>query len=207
MNPPPIAMTRILLGSSGANAMLEPLQLYGHDVVVADFTRLAAAQVRALLQSFEVVLIDVTLASRAILATIHDLSAVIGTCDVAPRLLCFSTARHNSQFVLDVEKCGAKYARIADPPMLFEAIDLLLADIEELRRNGLYLEVLHGFARGGCAPGETVKAWLYPRAAKDPQLQLGHQRAACSESLGGASSRRSRCPADRGGFARRMVLS
>ena len=168
-----LTKSRIRLGSGGANRMLEPLRLYGHETILTDLSRPATVQARLLLQSVDIVLMDVTQASRAILATVHDLAAAIGICDVAPRLLCFSTAHRNPQFVLDVERCGARYVRVADLPMLVDAIDVVLAGIEGLRRNGPYFEVRHRFSRGCCAPGELVEAWYYPRATQDPQLHLG----------------------------------
>ncbi len=165
--------TRILLASSGTEAMLEPMRSYGHDIVVADLSRPSTVQVRLLLQSVEIVLVDVSLASRAVLTTIHDLAAVIEMCDVPPRLLCFATAHRNGQFALAIENCGARYARVADPPMLLEAIDVLLADIEDIRKNRPSYLILHSFALdGGCREGESVEAVLFPRDIADPQLRL-----------------------------------
>lgn len=152
--------------------MLDPIRSHGYDVVVADLSRPSAAHVRVLLQSVEVVLIDVSMATREILATIHDLSASIGVCDVAPRLLCFSSAHRNSQFVLAIEKCGVRYVRISDSAMLLEAIDLLRTEMDELRRNGPCFHILHRFAGKICAPGEEISAVLFPRATARPQLPL-----------------------------------
>ena len=164
------ANARILLDSH-LPAVLEPLRSHGHHVFVADLAHPSATHVRELLQSVEIVLMDVTAASRSILGTLHSLSGVIGQCDVGPRLLCFSAAHRNEQFIQAIQRCGARYVRVGDAAMLLEAIALLLADMEELRRNGPSLHIIHRFARGICAPGETVDACLLA-GAPDPQLHL-----------------------------------
>jgi hypothetical protein len=152
--------------------MLEPLQSHGYNTIIAELSRPSAADIRATLQTVEAVLVDVTAASPALLTMIHDLSAVIGFCDVAPRLLCFSTTHRNSRFARDLEKCGARYERIGNSGMLCEAIDRLLADVDELRRNGPSFLVLHRFANGACAAGEEISAVLCPWADPNPQLPL-----------------------------------
>jgi hypothetical protein len=147
--------------------------LLGYDVVVTDVSCPSLEHIRGLLQSVEIVLVDLTTANQEILATIYDLNAAIAMCDVAPRLLCFSTAHRNAQIVLDIEKCGARYARVSDPPTLVEAIELLLADMDDLRRNRPCFHILHRFAHENrCSEGEEVSAVLFPRSATDPQLRL-----------------------------------
>lgn len=168
----PIAKAHLLLASRAANSMLGPLRSCGYDVVVADISRPSSAHVRVLLESVDIVLFDVNASNREVLAIVHDLSAAIGMVDVAPQLLCFSTAHRNAQFVLAIEKSGARYARISDAALLVEAIELLLANMEGLRRNGPCFHILHRFARGGCAPGEECAAAVLLPRAPHPQLRL-----------------------------------
>jgi hypothetical protein len=163
--------SRILL-ASGIDAMLDPIHSRGHEVIVEDISRSSTARLHMFVSSVDIVLLNVTASSRDIMAMIRDLMAVIGACDVAPRVLCFSAAHRNSDFVRAIQKYGAGYVRVSDSAMLLEAIDLLLADMDELRRNGPCFHMLHRFSHGACGPGEEAAAVLYPCAGELFQLPL-----------------------------------
>ena len=169
----------ILSNLIAIDAMSEPLRSRGYHLIDADLSRPTAAHVRVLLQAVDIVLLDVALADANTLAQIREVSAAIGLCDVKPRILCFSTLHCNARFVSDVEKCGARYARVSDAGTLVESIELLLFEMDRLRRSGPLVHILHRFAQGtrsdhftcGCAPGEEVAAVLLPQA-NQPQLPL-----------------------------------
>ncbi len=155
--------------------MLEPMQSHGFDVVVADLSHPTAAHVRELLRTVEVVVVDVTVAGDNALAGLHNLYTSTVMSDVVPRLLCFSTAHRNAKFVLNVQNTGARYVSIHGVPMLLlEAIELVLAEMEELQKDRLSFTILRGFALDGdWRQGESVEGVLFPRAGSDPQLRLG----------------------------------
>jgi len=131
------------------------------------------SRVRFLLALSDIVLLDVTTSSRDILKNIRELAAVIGICNPRPRVLCFSTAHRNPEFVLKIQKCGACYARIGNSEMLREAIDLLLAEMRELECNGPHFEIIHCFSNGICAPGEEISGVLHEHRGEYVQLPLG----------------------------------
>jgi hypothetical protein len=112
--------------------------------------------VRNLLTTVDIVLLDLTTKSQDVLAAIGDLNSAIGICHVRPRLLCFSTVPRSPQFVLGAEKHGARYTRVANILMLVEAIELLVAEMTELERNGPSFQIVHRYSQGTCAPGEEV---------------------------------------------------
>src|SRR5208282_6369588 len=84
-----------------------------------------------LLPQSDVVLLDITRSDHNILRTIQEIISTIGICNLKPRVLCFSTAHRNPEFVLKVQRCGAQYVRVGSLEMLCEAVDLFLAEINE----------------------------------------------------------------------------
>ena len=126
---PASANTRLLMGgtSDSSHSMLESMRLHGYKVAVANIFSPVSKQLRMLLSHVDVVLLDVTTSNRDVYETVHALTTTIGICKVRPRLLCFSTAHRNPHFVLGIEKSGARYVRVANPSMLIEAVDLLVA--------------------------------------------------------------------------------
>jgi hypothetical protein len=127
---------------------------------------------RTLLPTVDIVLLDLTVSSHDVLNAVHELNAAIGICNVQPRLLCFSTAHRNPRFVLAVEKCSARYVRVSTPALLLEAIDLLLAEMNEIQRNGPCFRIIHRFSQGSCAPGEEISAVLLANGRNFFQLPL-----------------------------------
>jgi hypothetical protein len=103
------------------------------------------------------VLLDVTTESADVLKTVEELHAAIGFCNVRPRVLCFSTTHRNAQFVLEIEKTG-RFVRVDGPAMTLEAVDLLLAETNQLERNGPCFQIIHRFSQGTCTPGEEISA-------------------------------------------------
>jgi hypothetical protein len=57
--------------------------------------------------------------------------------------------------------------------MLFEAIDLLLAELDELEKHGPCFQIVHRFSQGICTPGEEISAVLLAHAGNFLQLPLG----------------------------------
>lgn len=133
-----------------------------------------SAQVRSLLTAADIVLLDLTTSTEDMLYTISELQAAIGICNLRPRILSFSSVCRRPQFVLNAQQCGARYVRITAPEVLFEAIDLLLAEMDELERKGPRFEIIHTFSRfGWCAPGEEISAVLLSHGGSFFQLPLG----------------------------------
>jgi len=158
--------------TGGSDAMLEPIRAHGYGVMAAPVSCPVSTPVRALLSGVDIVLLDVTMSSRDVLNTIDALTASLGICSVRPRLLCFSTAHRNPHFVMAIEKCGVRYVRVASPSILLEAIDLLLAEMNELQRNGPCFQIIHRFSQGSCAPGEEVSAALLVHHGEFLQVPL-----------------------------------
>jgi len=159
-------------------AMLGPLRAEGYGVEVAKVARPFSSQMRTDFSSFDILLLDVTTSSRDVLEGIDALNASIGICSVRPRLLCFSTAHRNPHFVIALQRCGARYVRVTCLSILLEAIELLFAEMNELRRNGPCFQIIHRFSQGSCAPGEEVSGALLTRHGEFFQLPLRSDRLA-----------------------------
>ncbi len=122
----------LVWGSMGDSAsVLKTLCARGYDVVQSDFPSLTA-KLRPLLPTVDVVLFDITTSCHSILNTVQELNEATGICSLRPRLLCFSTVHRNPQFVLEVQKRGARFVRVGSPEMLLEAIELLIAEVDDL---------------------------------------------------------------------------
>jgi hypothetical protein len=171
---PQIAAARLLfLAGPGKDrdAVLDALKSRAHEVVISPPAAFLAQQ-RALLSTSDVVLVDLTSAEYAFLKTLENLNAAIGISNLRPRLLCFSSLRRNPHFELAVERCGARYVRVSNLAVLLDAIDLVLAETDELQRDGPCFHVIHRFSQGDCAPGEEVSAILLAHDGKFFQLPL-----------------------------------
>jgi hypothetical protein len=158
--------------TGGSDAMLEPIRAHGYGVMVTQVSRPVLTPLRTLLSGVDILLLDVTQSSRDVLDTIDVLNASVGIGGARPRLLCFSTAHRNPHFVIEIEKCGARYVRVSGSSILLEAIDLLLAEMNELQHNGLCFQIIHRFSQGSCAPGEEVSAALLVHHGEFFQLPL-----------------------------------
>jgi hypothetical protein len=154
------------------NALPDIVRAQGHNVVVAKVSCPISTALRTLLFSADMVLLDVTMSSRDVLSLIDALNASIGICSVRPRLLCFSTAHRNPDFVMALEKYGARYTRVTTPSLLAEAINLLFAEMNDLQRNGPCFQIVHSFSQGSCAPGEAIFAALLVHHGRFLQLPL-----------------------------------
>jgi hypothetical protein len=128
---------------------------------------------RTALARSDIVLLDITRSSHTILKTIQELVATIGICNSRPRLLCFSAVHRNPEFVFKVQKSGARYVRLGSLEMLYEAIDLLIAETLELEHHGPHFEIVHRFSNGVCSPGEEIAAILLEHDGDFFQLPLG----------------------------------
>jgi hypothetical protein len=159
--------------TDGPKSRLEDLRAFGCPAERMLLSRPISLHARTLLAAVDIVLLDLTTSSHDVLETIRDLISAIGICTARPRLLCFSLAHRNPQFVLGAQKCGARYVRISNPEMLVEAIDLLVAEIREQERSGPCFHIVHRFSQGICAPGEEISAVLLESAGDFFQLALG----------------------------------
>ncbi|HEY6770119.1 MAG TPA: hypothetical protein VI386_35710 [Candidatus Sulfotelmatobacter sp.] len=160
--------------TAGPSSMSEAAHTHGYEVSRMNILRPISAEGRTLLSAVDIVLLDISTSSHEILRdAVCKLDAAIGIYSLRPRLLCFSTVHRNPQVALGLEKCGARFARVASPAMLFESVELLMAEMDELQRNGPRFHIVHRFSEGICAPGEEISAVLLECAGDFFQLPLG----------------------------------
>jgi hypothetical protein len=165
----------LFLADSGTNhdVILGILKSGGHQVVISSLSTKITANERALLSTSDVALIDVTNSSHSILKRLEELHAAVGIESLRPRLLCFSSVHRSPQFQVAIEKCGARYVRVGDFALLLDAIQVAMAEMEELHRNGPCFQIVHRYSQGGCcAPGEEVSAILLAHRGTTFQLPL-----------------------------------
>jgi hypothetical protein len=132
--------TRIVVLSdviSHSDALIETFKLYGHTTAVATFPDVLSQELRNLVSTVDLVLVDLTSSSHRVIERLERIRAAVGIRNLRPRLLCFSTAHRNPDFVLSIEKCGLRYFRVGSPQILLEMIDLTLTELNDL-------EVAHG---------------------------------------------------------------
>jgi hypothetical protein len=150
------------------------LRSHGFATIPADTSLPLSAHLRSLIATLDLVLIDLTPETQNDLKLVQQISAAIGPSSLRPRILCFSWVQRNSHFILEVEKCGARYTRITSPEILLEAINLLRADMANLERTGPVFNIIHGFSRGNsCLPGEEISAVFLAHSGSFFQLPLG----------------------------------
>jgi hypothetical protein len=137
---------------------METLRTQGYSFTSNGIKWPLSPETPSLLQRSDIVLLDVRTESADVLKTLEELCAAIGVCSVRPRVLCYSTAHRNSEFVLAVKKFGARYVRVNGPEMLLEAIELLLTEMAHLEGKGPCFQIVHRFSQGSCAPGEEITA-------------------------------------------------
>jgi len=121
----------------------------------------------------DIVLVDLTHRSEEVIKTLSGIAAAIGISHIRPRILCFSTIHRNPQFVLSVQKTGARYVRVSDTGMLLEALDLLVAETKALESSGPHFVIVHRFSQGTCGPGEELSAIMLHGGESYFQLPLG----------------------------------
>jgi hypothetical protein len=110
------------------------------------------------LSDVDIVLLNVTTGGKEIIDAAQKVRSALCHSGASTRILCFSTSQRNSEFVLELERCGARYVRVSDPKMLMEALELLVAEISNIERNGPCFRISHRFSQGACAPGEEIAA-------------------------------------------------
>jgi hypothetical protein len=130
-------------------------------------------EIRSLVSTVDLVVVDVSESSHAFLNSLRSLVSIIGVSTYCPTVVCFSTRHRSAEFILAIQKCGARYVRVSDPATLLEAIELLLAQMQELKRNGPLFQIIHRFSRGLCAPGEEIAAIMLMHDGSSYQLPLG----------------------------------
>jgi hypothetical protein len=57
--------------------------------------------------------------------------------------------------------------------MLFEAIEVVIAEMTDMERSGPQFLIVHRFSRGICAPGEEISAVFWRRNSGLLQLKIG----------------------------------
>ena len=169
------APSRLMLmqdSSTDSSIVLDALKSKGHAAVLHPFSAPNSLVLRTLLNSLDVLLIDLTNCSYDALSVLERLSVAMGISNVRPRLLCFSSAHRNPRFELAVEKCGARYVRISSLAVLLDAIDLVIAEMDQLQRDGPCFEIIHRYSQGGCAPGEETNAIFLVHGGRFFQVPL-----------------------------------
>ncbi len=171
---PTSSRARILFCDPGEQieSIAEACRSRGYEAIANDVSRPLAPFFRSLLPGMDIVILDVSNRSQDVLTTLADLNSAIGICNVRPRLLCFSTKHRNPEFVLKAERCGARYVRIEHPSILMETIELLLAEMSVLERDGPCFQIWHRFSQGTCAPGEEVAGAFLSSHGEFRQLPL-----------------------------------
>ncbi len=169
----PFTKRLLVIGSTPRFPSTTPMMLPGYEVLPCSRSALFSEDVRALLPTCDVVLLDATDCGHDALPDIQKLSASIGIGGLRPRLLCYSTIRRNAQFILRIQKLGARYVRITDADMLVDAIELIFAELRDLECNGPSFQVVHEYSRGICTPGEEISAIFLDHSSSRFQLALG----------------------------------
>jgi hypothetical protein len=138
--------------------MLKALDEDGYGIAIGNLSNPFLPHMRTLLSHADVVLVDVTVGRHEMIDFVQKLRTARCLSGAAPRILCFSTTRRNPRFVLELGKCGVRYARISDPAMLIESMEILLAEETDFELTGPRFCIAHRFSQGTCAPGEEVAA-------------------------------------------------
>ena len=137
-----VAQCSILLPTLGAK---------GYNVTAVDF---ASRKFPIFLP--EVVVVDVTTSGIESLSVVREISASMALRNPHGRIVCVSSVSRNSRFVLNLEKCGGRYVRIADSQMLIEAVDLAIAEVRSATASRPRFVIVHQFSQGICTPGEEI---------------------------------------------------
>jgi hypothetical protein len=120
----------------------------------------------------EVVVIDVTTMGIESLSVVREISAAMAMRNPHGRIVCISSVSRNSRFVLNLEKCGGRYVRIADSQMLIEAVDIAIAEVRSAAASRPRFVIVHQFSQGSCAPGEEIAVVLADNDGQLVQLSL-----------------------------------
>lgn len=167
---PRVLICRLL---DGPKSRLEHLRAFGYLAEEMPLSSPISLRVRTLLPAVDVVLLDLTTSSQGVLRTIRDLVSTIGIGSLRPRLLCFSSAHRNPHFVVNLERLGARYVRVADTGTLLEALELFLAEMNAIERDGPNFVIQHKLSQGVCAPGEEVSSVMLNDRGNPFPLSLG----------------------------------
>lgn len=155
-----------------SESVREMCRANGYYLAPDTFDPTQLARVQTLDHNFDIVVLDVTHMGVDFLKALEGVQSAASIWNLRPRILCFSTAHRNPQFVLRIERSGAKYIRVDSLPLLIEAVDVLFAEMLYLDRNGPCFEIIHGFSQGSCAPGEEISAVLLLHNSSYVQLRL-----------------------------------
>lgn len=143
----------------------------GYTVINAGSRWTISPHLRPQLATSDVVLLDVTQRSSDVLKQIEEINTAISICGGNARLLCISAEHRNPRFALEIQKRGARYVNLSDPGAVFEAIDSLLAEANEVQQFSF--RIVHRYSQGSCAPGEEISAIFLARQQQLFQLPLG----------------------------------
>jgi len=157
------ARDRTLLCIDIPDPLVAALQVSGYTTETGRLNKQLDAGFQMARSGVGIVLLDVTTGGERTIERIGRLRSALHSAGNRARIMCFSTAHRNSLFTLALEKCGARYVRISDVSMLIDAVELQLAEREDLERSLLSFRITHRFSQGNCAPGEEIRMieWVF----------------------------------------------
>jgi hypothetical protein len=159
-----------LLCVNVSDAILEGLTGFGYRVVVGDPN--SALQAQPTGTHVHIVMIDVATGRNELIETINTVRSRLCLSGSEFRILCYSSVPRNPNFVLEIEKRGARYVRATEPAMLAEWIAITYAELVEVARGGPCFRIVHRFSQGSCAPGEAIEVVELWERGKPFQLRL-----------------------------------
>ncbi len=161
-----------LFGDSRSKDIAAHLRSVGYGITLSPFPSATTTPIN-LVEQCDVALLDISTIPQSVLATLERVNAAIGIGNVRPRVLCYSTVHRNPSLVLNLQKCGARYARVSGPETLIEAIELLLCEMNEIEYHRPSFRIVHRYSRGTCRPGEEVTAVMWSNGGDFLHVPLG----------------------------------
>ena len=156
---------------SSAALVQEVIASRNYAVIKAHIAPTVSPHLRSQIATSDVVVLDVTRRSHDVLKEIEEINAAIAVCGSDARLLCISGEHRNPRFVLEIQKRGARYANVSSTGAIFEAIESILAEANELQH--FFFRIVHRYSQGSCAPGEEIAGVFLVQQHKMFQLSLG----------------------------------
>ena len=144
-----------LLCINVSDAIRQGLTGFGYRVAVGD-SGIALQEAQPTCTQTQIVLIDVATGRYDLIETINTVRSRLCLSCSEFRILCYSSVPRNPNFVLEIEKRGARYVRATEPAMLAEWIAITYADLAGFARGGPNFRIVHRFSQGSCAPGEAI---------------------------------------------------
>lgn len=168
----PIPATVVpLLCVNVSDEILEDLTGFGYRVAIGD-PNIALQASRPVRSNTHIILIDVASGRNELTEMIDTTRSRLCQSGSEFRILCYSSVPRNPNFVLEIEKRGARYVRATEPAMLAEWIAIMYAELSEIGRDGPCFRIVHEYSQGSCAPGEAIKVIELWERGKPFQLRL-----------------------------------